>query len=249
MTQHHSNTAITKTPCSLRTALTLLLCMVVASFSVHAQSADTSSLGPIWKPKDVAIAIIDYQPEMLQGLKTTDPNIVGLNVRLLARLAKLYDIPVVLSTVGVGMGYNKPTVDSIRAELPDVEEIDRSTMNAWDDENFVKAIKETGRSRLIMVGLWTEICLIFPVVEAMAQGYEVSFVVDAIGGTSQIAHEMAIERMIQAGAIPTTTPTLSTELFRDWLSEDGKKVGPTLDWYLTEISKDKIVDVFASPSP
>lgn len=232
---------------SLVATLSMLLGFMMSSSAIRVQAA--SDLGPIWKPNDVAIVIIDYQPEMLKGLKTNDPNLVGINVRLLARLAKVYDIPVVLSTVGVGMGYNQPTVESIRAELPGVEEIDRSTMNAWDDANFLKAIEATGRKRLIMVGLWTEICLVFPVVEAVDDGYEVTFVVDAIGGTSQIAHDMAIERMIQAGAVPTTIPTLSTELFRDWLSEDGKKIGPTLDWYLTEISKKQIVDVFANPTP
>lgn len=219
------------------------LLILVAIFAVPVNAQETRS---IWNPEEAALLIIDYQPEMLKGLKTIDPNKVGLNVRLLARIAKTYDMPVVLSTVGVGMGYNQPTVESIRTELPEVEEIDRSTMNAWEDEAFLQAVKDTGRKRLIIVGLWTEICLVFPVVEALDDGYDVSIVVDSVGGTSQIAHDTAIERMIQAGAIPTTIPTLSTEMFRDWLSPKGKKIGPVLDWYLAEVSKDEIVDVFAS---
>lgn len=233
-------------PFSVSNRANALIAGVILFFAFFSVAASAQQVDPIWKPKDTALVIIDYQPEMLKGLKTADANSIGLNVRMLARIAKTYDMPVVLSTVGVGMGYNKPTVDSIRNEIPDVEEIDRSTMNAWDDENFVAAVKATGRKRLVMVGLWTEICLVFPVVDAISDGYEVSIVVDSVGGTSQIAHDTAITRMVQAGAIPTTIPTFSTEVFRDWMSEDGKKIGDVLNWYLAEVSKEHLVDVFNS---
>lgn len=233
-------------PFSVSNSANALIAGVILFFAFFSVAASAQQVDPIWKPKDIALVIIDYQPEMLKGLKTADANSIGLNVRMLARIAKTYDMPVVLSTVGVGMGYNKPTVDSIRNEIPDVEEIDRSTMNAWDDESFVAAVKATGRKRLVMVGLWTEICLVFPVVDAISDGYEVSIVVDSVGGTSQIAHDTAITRMVQAGAIPTTIPTFSTEVFRDWMSEDGKKIGDVLNWYLAEVSKEHLVDVFNS---
>lgn len=175
----------------------------------------------------------------MEGLKTIDPRRVELNVRYLCRTALGYGMPTVLSTVGVGMGYNTPTVDAIRNELPDNEEIDRTTMNAWEDEKFLKAVKDTGKKRLIFVALWTEICLIFPVLEALQDGYEVCFVADAVGGTSKLAHDTAIQRMIQAGAVPTTVPTLGTELFRDWKGPLIDQAREALDWYGAEQQKDK----------
>lgn len=196
------------------------------------------SKSSIWKPDECALLVIDYQSEMMEGLKTIDKDVVDLNVRYLIRTAKDYDMPIVLSTVGVALGFNDPTVKSIKDELPDHEPIDRSTMNAWEDEKFLAAVKATGKKRLVFLALWTEICLIFPVLEALDEGYEVTFVVDAIGGTSQIAHDTAITRMVQAGAIPTTVTTIGTEFFRDW-AEGGliDKARPSLDWYGEQLSK------------
>ena len=157
---------------------------------------------------------------------------IDLNVRYLCRTAKGYGMPIVLSTVGVGLGFNDPTVQSIKDELPDLDAIDRSSMNAWEDENFLKAVKETGKKKLVFLALWTEICLLFPVLEALDEGYEVTFVLDAVGGTSQLSHDTAITRMVQAGAIPTTVASIGTEFFRDW-AEGGliDKARPALDWY------------------
>jgi hypothetical protein len=120
----------------------------------------------------------------------------------------------VRSSVGVEMGVNQPTRPSILNELPGIEVIDRSSMNAWEDERFLEAVK-AGRKRLIIGALYTEICLAFPVVDAMADGYEVTFVVDAVGGLSQLAHRTAIERLAHAGAVPNTSLALVTELFRE----------------------------------
>lgn len=194
---------------------------------------------PIWQPDECALLVIDYQTEMMDGLVTIDKRRVELNVRYLCRLAKDYGMPTVLSTVGVGLGFNDPTVKPIRDELSHLEEIDRSTMNAWEDKAFLDAVKATGKKRLIFVALWTEICLLFPVLEALADGYEVCFVADAIGGTSQIAHDTAIQRMMQAGAVPTSIPTLGTEMFRDWDGDLIKKGRPSLDWYYAEQQKNQ----------
>lgn len=116
------------------------------------------------------------------------------------------------------MGVNESTIPSLRAELPGVHEIDRSSMNAWEDEAFVKAIMATGRERLVFCALWTEICLAFPVIEALKDNFEVSFVVDAVAGQSKEEHEIAIQRLIQAGAIPNTSIAMVAEWFRDWKS-------------------------------
>lgn len=222
---------------------------VVETFSAkpaHAQSAK-SSLSAIWRSEDVAFLLIDYQPEMFANTVTMNPKFMELNVRLLCRMAKALDIPTVLSTVGVGMGFNEATQPSIRKELSHLEEIDRTTMNAWEDANFRKAVDATGKKKLVILGLYTEICLTFPVIQALAEGYEVGIVADAVGGTNHVAHNMGIERMVHAGAVPMSTASLATELFRDWATEDAKKIGPAIDWYFEEYSKGKFVDVFQSP--
>jgi nicotinamidase-related amidase len=135
------------------------------------------------------------------------------------------------------MGVNHPTRQSILDELPGIEVIDRSSMNAWEDPAFLAAVKKTNRKRLIFGALYTEICLAFPVVEALKDGYDATFVVDAVGGMSQLAHRTAIERLTAAGAIPNTTLALVTELFRDWKSPMAGKARDILKPYLAEVQK------------
>jgi nicotinamidase-related amidase len=143
----------------------------------------------------------------------------------------------VLSTVGVEMGVNQPTRQSILDELPGVQVIDRSSMNAWEDKAFLDAVKKTGRKRLIFGALFTEICLAFPVIDALKDGYDATFVVDAVGGLSQLAHRTAIERLTAAGAIPNTSLALVTELFRDWKSPVAGKARDIVKTYLVEVQK------------
>lgn len=188
----------------------------------------------LWEAKDCALIFIDYQPEMFKWLRSSDPELVEMNACMLARTARAFDIPVVLSTVGVDMGVNHPTVDSLKRELPGVTEIDRSTMNAWKDANFLQAVKAMGRNKLVFCALWTEICLAYPVVEALKDGYEVMIVTDAVGGESLVEHEMAIYRMIQAGAVPNTTTATICEWFQDWKSPLANKIREDLRPYLTK---------------
>ncbi len=181
----------------------------------------------IWDAEDCALIIIDYQPEMFSKLKSSSTDEIELNICTIAKAAKAFNIPVILSTVGVEMGVNQATIQSLRYELPDLVEIDRSSMNAWEDKNFLKAVKATGKKRLVFCALWTEICLAFPVVDALVDGYEVCFPVDAVGGQSRLEHEIAVKRLIQAGAVPNTTCALIAEWFRDWKSINataGRKV-------------------------
>jgi nicotinamidase-related amidase len=167
----------------------------------------------------------------------TTPAEIDLNVRFLIRAAKAFNIPVVLSTVEVAMGVNGPTRASIREELPAVEPIERSSIDAWEDRGFQAAIEKTGRKRLIFGALYTEICLAFPIVDAVRDGYEAMFVVDAVGGMSQLAHRTAIERLTAAGAIPNTSLALVTELFRDWKSPLADKARNVIKWYMPEAQK------------
>jgi nicotinamidase-related amidase len=192
----------------------------------------------VWTYEDAALVLIDYQKEMFETVRSeTSPELIDLNVRLLIKAAKAFNMPIVLSTVGVEMGVNHPTRQSILDELPGIEVIDRSSMNAWEDPAFLAAVKKTNRKRLIFGALYTEICLAFPVVEALKDGYDATFVVDAVGGMSQLAHRTAIERLTAAGAIPNTTLALVTELFRDWKSPMAGKARDILKPYLAEVQK------------
>ena len=117
---------------------------------------------------DCALVLIDYQKEMFEVIRSeTSPDLVELDVRLLARTAKAFDMPIVLSTVGVGYGLNGPTLPSIQSELDGIDPIDRASMNAFEDEAFREAVAATGRRRLIIGGLHTEICLSFASVQAL----------------------------------------------------------------------------------
>lgn len=195
---------------------------------------NVQSLG-VWKHQDVALLLIDYQEEMFSNIRSTTPaDLVELNVRFLIRIAKAFDIPIVLSTVGVGMGVNKPTRAAITEELPGVTIIDRSSMNAWEDEAFHAAVKATGKRKLVFGALYTEICLAFPVLDAIKENYDVSYVVDAVGGMSVLAHDTAITRLAHAGAVPNTTVALVTELFRDWKDPISDKAREVFGWYWPE---------------
>lgn len=196
----------------------------------------TESSPPIWKFGEVALLLVDYQPEVFAGLRSADPRVVELNARLLARAARALDIPVVLTTVGVGFGINRPTVPSLAGDLPGVRPIDRNTMDAWDDPAFRRAVRATGRRRPVVGGLYTEICVAYPTVHALADGRDVMVVADASGGTTQVAHEMGMARMIQAGAIPSTAVATVLEWFRDWSTPEAAKVVPVLQWYNTELA-------------
>lgn len=192
----------------------------------------------VWTYQDCALVLIDYQKEMFEVIRSeTKAELVELNVRLLAKTAKAFDMPIVLSTVGVAFGFNGPTRKAIVDELPGVQVLDRTSMNAFEDVAFREAVKKTGRKRLIVGGLHTEICLTFAVVQALKDGYDAMFVTDAVGGRSQIAHRTAIERLAHAGAVPNTALAVLTELFRDWTSPMAKKAQEVIAWYFAEIPK------------
>ena len=192
----------------------------------------------VWTYEDCALVLIDYQKEMFEVIRSeTDADLVELHVRLLAKSAKAFGVPIVLSTVGVGFGFNGPTLPSILSELEGIEPIDRSSMNAFEDEAFLEAVKATGRKRLIIGGLHSEICLSFATVSALKDGYDVMFVTDAVGGRSQVAHRTAIERLSHAGGVPTTALAVTTELFRDWATPQRDPALEVIYWYFTEVPK------------
>ena len=190
----------------------------------------------VFRYEETALVVIDYQQEMFDQIRSETPaSLVDLNIRFLIKTARAFDMPIVLSTVGVELGVNGPTRSSVLAELPGALEIDRSSMNAWEDAAFRDAVRATGRKRLIVGALFTEICLAFPVVELLRDGYDVAFPVDAVGGLSQIAHATAVQRLVQAGAVPTTALAFATELFRDWKSPVADKARALVKGYLADL--------------
>ena len=167
-------------------------------------------------PKNCALIVIDYQPIQVGSIASMDRRDLVMNIVAVARTAKLYGVPIVLSTVNVKTGVNQPTIPQLAEVLDGIEALDRTTINAWEDAEFVNAVKATGRKKLLMAALWTEACLSFSTLDAIREGYEIYPIVDAVGGTSVEAHRAALERMIQAGARPTSWVQILCELQRDW---------------------------------
>jgi nicotinamidase-related amidase len=168
-------------------------------------------------PQNAALVLIDYQPaQIYSAVSAGDPSELIANVVALVKVAKLYRLPIVLSTVQVTNGVNQETIPQLREQLPDVRPLDRMSINAWQDREFLQAVRDTGRSKLVMGALWTEVCLAFPCLDALRDGFEVFPVVDAVAGTTKTAHETAIQRMVQAGAQPVTWISVLCELQRDW---------------------------------
>ncbi len=164
--------------------------------------------------ENAALVVIDYQPGLVDGVNSQSRETLINNVVALAKAAELFQLPIVLSSVGVEAGYQEPTIPELKELLPDVKVVDRSTVNAWEHEGFRAAVEATGRRKLIMGALWTEVCLVFPVLDLLREGYEVYAVSDAMGGTSVDAHERGMQRMIQAGAVPVTWEAVMSELAR-----------------------------------
>lgn len=192
----------------------------------------------VWTHEDCALVLIDYQKEQFESIRSETPaELVELHARWLVRIAKAFDVPIVLSTVGVAYGFNSPTQPALLAEMPDVEPIDRSSMNAFEDQTFREAVQATGRKRLIFGALQTEVCLSFAVIEALKAGYEAQFVTDAVGSRSQVEHRMGVERLSFAGAVPNTTVGVFCELFRDWGGPLGPAGQALSNWYFKEVTK------------
>jgi nicotinamidase-related amidase len=166
-------------------------------------------------PLNSALVVIDYQPSQIQAVHSIDTDLLVRNIVSVARLAKAYDLPIVLSTVNVANGQGH-TIPELAEVLSGDVEIDRTQINAWEDIEFRNAIEATGRKNLIMTALWTEVCLAFPSLDALRAGYEVYPVVDAVGGTSPEAHRAGLERIVQAGGQPISWVSLACELQRDW---------------------------------
>jgi nicotinamidase-related amidase len=167
-------------------------------------------------PQNAAFVLIDYQPEQLAAVRSMDHELLLKNAVSTVRTVKTFGVPVVHSTVNVASGQVQPTLPELAELLEDDPPLDRTTVNSWEDTEFVQAVRATGRRKLILCALWTEVCMAFAALDALREGYEVYPVVDAIGGTSLEAHRAGLERVMQAGAQPIGWVSLACELQRDW---------------------------------
>ncbi len=170
--------------------------------------------------KNSALVIIDYQPVQVNSIASMDRQLLVNNIVGVAKIGVAYGLPIIHSTVNVKTGLNKPAIAQLRKVLEGTETYDRTSINAWEDEEFVKAVKVTGRNKLIVAALWTEACLTFPSLDALREGYQVYPVVDAVGGTSVEAHNTALRRIELAGGKPISWTQLLCELQRDWARQE-----------------------------
>lgn len=170
-------------------------------------------------PQNSAVIFIDFQPQMTFGVANIDRQTLFNNVLLLAKAAKIFKVPTILTTVET-KSFSGNMWPQLLDIFPGQKPVERSSMNSWEDAKFVEAVKATGRKKLIMAALWTEVCLAFPALEAMKEGYEVYAVEDASGGTSLVAHNAAMRRIEQAGAVPMTALQVLLEYQRDWARKE-----------------------------
>ena len=203
-------------------------------------SGSKNGLGALLTPDNCALILIDHQPFQFAGLRSHDTQTIINNVVGLTKAAKAFDVPTLFTTVVQDRGgyLIKPLQDI----FPEQKPIDRTLINTWEDKRVVDWMKKTGRKKIVMAALWTEICLAMPAIQAAGEGYEVYVVTDASGGVSLEAHEMAVQRMIMAGCMPITWMVFASELQRDWartktvpdvaqmLVDYGGNVGTSFQW-------------------
>uniref|UniRef100_UPI000D43169A hydrolase n=1 Tax=Variovorax sp. GV048 TaxID=3450239 RepID=UPI000D43169A len=199
-----------------------------------------AGLDALLTPEESVLLLIDHQPFQFSNLHSHEPTMVINNVVGLAKAARAFGVPVILTTVLAARGGN--LIPALQAVCPEQPPIDRTFINTWQDARVVEAVKQTGRRKLIIAALWTEVCLAMPTVHAIGEGWDVTIVTDASGGVSREAHDMAIHRMIRAGANPMTWLAIVSEWQRDWartqhletlspvLAEHAGATGVALAW-------------------
>ena len=171
-------------------------------------------------PQNAALLLIDYQPAQVASIRSTDHELLVKNAVSTVKTIKAFDVPVVHSTVNVASGQGQPTIPELAGLLQNDKPLDRTTVNSWEDTEFLEAVRATGRRKLIICALWTEVCMAFAALDALRERYEVYPVVDAIGGTSVEAHRAGLDRVVQAGGQPISWVSLACELQRDWARQD-----------------------------
>ena len=191
-------------------------------------------------PTNSALILIDYQPHILMGVQNIDHEELKNNNIGLIKTAVHFNIPIIFSHVGVGLNDSQGFLQEFVEVAPKAEIIDRTNVNAWEEKEFVNAVKATGKNKLIMGGLWTDVCLAYPAIEAVKAGYEVYVPEDAVGSKTQMSHENGMKRMLQAGVTPITWNVVPAELQRDHARSDTEKeVTRIFMQYLFKMDPDK----------
>lgn len=189
-----------------------------------AQSANTplrgeldlsNTIHSLLTPENCTVVFIDHQPQMTFGVTSIDRQTLFNNTIGLAKAAKVFNVPVILTTVETE-SFSGAMWPQLTGLFPGQTLFERTSMNAWEDKPFVAEVERLGRKKLVIAALWTEVCLAFPAIQAMEAGYEVYAVEDASGGTSEAAHRCAMQRVVQAGAVPVTWQQVLLEFQRDW---------------------------------
>lgn len=188
---------------------------VLTSATVATAQSAPGDAKRLLSPTNSAMIMIDHQSQMAFAVQSIDRTLLTNNSVALAKTAKAFNVPMVLTTVAE-KSFSGPLFGGIKAVYPQAPVIDRTTMNSWEDKNFRDAVKKTGKKKLVMAALWTEVCLVMPVLAALEEGYEVYIVTDASGGVTKESHDMAVQRMVQAGAQPVTWMQVLLEYQRDW---------------------------------
>jgi nicotinamidase-related amidase len=215
-----------------RIAGLLSLALVLAAFTMTAATDEPAAVSSapavtatptpaksLLAPENHTLLLIDHQPQMAFATKSHDVVALRNNVTGVAKTARTFDVPTILTTVAEET-FSGPIFPEIQSVFPDQTPIDRTTMNAWEDGRITDRVNQIGNDKLVLAALWTEVCGLGPVLSALDQGYEVYFITDASGGVSKEAHDMAVQRMVQAGAQPITWLQYMLELQRDWARQD-----------------------------
>ncbi len=202
--------------------LVIAVAAIIITFSVNAQ-ADANFV-----PKDpktdnlltgenTVLLVIDWQQDLINVVKNIDQKVMMNNIQAMVKTANLFGTPVIETTIGVEMAGSKPTVESVKSLInEDVENIDRVSLNAWQNKALVEAVKKTGRKKILVTGLWTSGCPTYTTLDALSDGYQVYILTDLMGDATTVAHDMAISRMVQAGAIPFTWEGAGAEMLRSY---------------------------------
>jgi nicotinamidase-related amidase len=176
-----------------------------------------TGLDALLRPEDSILVLIDHQPYQFANLHSHEPTMVVNNAVGLAKTAKVFNVPTILTTVIEERGGY--LIKGLQDVFPDQKPINRTFINTWQDERVVEIVKKSGRKQLVLAALWTEICLAMPTIQALAEGYDVFIVTDASGGVTVEAHDMAVRRLVAAGAVPITWLAVAAEWQRDWARE------------------------------
>ena len=216
--------------------ISFIFFLATSTFS-FAQSADANFVpkNPVTDnlltSENTVLLVIDWQQDLINVVQNIDQEIMMNNIEAMVRTADLFDIPIIETTIGVKMVGSTQTVPSVKNLIPEsVENIDRVSLNAWQNKAVVEAVKKTGRKKIFITGLWTSGCPTYTALDAMLDGYEVYILTDAMGDATTVAHNMAINRMVQAGAIPFTWEGAGAEILRSYtnpkaMSDDEIKGG------------------------